>query len=236
MEEGGISAWSSRGLMPSRCRHSGAGASNPSGMLRGPDGAGGVPGWDTGKDRSRGGTAAESAACGQCAALEERPVGQWPWLYHVRESRPESSPGGRGLPVTMRRLRRRRLAEILGNQGAGNNAGRRHRCGWNRGDEGIGGGTPPGRGKVFGQPPLGARRACPPQQLFTRPTPAPGIRAALESARRRSLAVRFSHEAVLRRRLGGTCSGGKPAGENVVPSPPRGLPGGGQRAKMSSGV
>ncbi|KRZ83923.1 hypothetical protein T08_12571, partial [Trichinella sp. T8] len=170
------------------------------------------------------------------AALEERPVGQWPWLDHVRESRPESSPGGGGLPVTMRNLRRRRLAEVLGNRGAGNSAGRRRRCGWNRGDEGIGGGTPPGRGKVFGQPPLGARRACPPQQLFTRPTPAPGIRAALESARRRSPSVRFSHEAVLRRRLGGTCSGGKPAGEDVVPSPPRGLPGGGQRAKMSSGV
>ncbi|KRZ47088.1 hypothetical protein T02_5169, partial [Trichinella nativa] len=119
-------------------------------------------------------------------------------LDHVRESRPKSNPGGRGLRVTRRRLGRRRLAEVLGNRGAGNSAGRRRRCGWNRGDEGIGGRPPPGRGKVFGQPPLCARRSCPPQQLFPRSTSAPGIRAALGSARRRSPAIRFSHEAVFR--------------------------------------
>ncbi|KRZ49905.1 hypothetical protein T02_2785 [Trichinella nativa] len=62
-------------------------------------------------------------------------------------------------------------------------------------------------------------------------------------ARRRLLALerrlraheedRQQYDSVMKQ-LGLTCAGGKSAGEDVVPAPPRGLPGGGQRAKMSS--
>ncbi|KRX30610.1 hypothetical protein T09_275, partial [Trichinella sp. T9] len=61
MAPSGISAWSGRGLQPSRCLHADAGACNTSGLWRGPNGADGVLGWDTGQNRSRGGAEAERA-------------------------------------------------------------------------------------------------------------------------------------------------------------------------------
>ncbi|KRY44781.1 hypothetical protein T03_4773 [Trichinella britovi] len=66
----------------------------------------------------------------------------------------------------------------------------------------------------------------------------PSLPSNYSHARRRLLALerRLRAREEHRLQLGGTRAGGKPAWADVVPSPPSGLPGGGQRAKMPSAV
>ncbi|OUC43879.1 hypothetical protein D917_09448, partial [Trichinella nativa] len=59
MAQSGIPAWSGGKLKPTGRKHHGEGACDPSGLWKGPTRAGGVLGWDTGKN--------------------QRSVGQWPW-------------------------------------------------------------------------------------------------------------------------------------------------------------